>query len=117
MNLRDYCKLVLPRPPLSKENFFRTYEYEHDYGVSYDEYLIICSEHDALHYLYEENFSDENEIKIAKLEEVYNVGFVGRNYFYYCIPHLPGPQDFIILDDTITVEKIKSTAKQFRDLY
>jgi hypothetical protein len=115
MDLHEYLKDVVPKPPLSESDFIRVYEPE--FGYSYENYLTKFSEHDALHYLYEELFSSENELKIAKLETIYNVGFVGRNYFFYCIP--PVMENLIEkeLDDTITVELIKSIAKQLRELY
>jgi hypothetical protein len=109
MDLQWYCKFVLPERPLTEEQFSNQFEF----GYSYSNYLISFSEHDALHYLYEESFSDANELRISRLEDIYKVGFVGRNYFYHCTQ----TDDEPVLDETITVEKIRSIAQQLREFY
>ena len=79
--------------------------------ITTEEALIAWSEHDALHYLSGQPFSEEGEQCVAKLEKVFNRGwlFFGWNYNTY------RPEDCEY--SHITQELIEETAELIRGFY
>ena len=69
MNLKFYCEHVIPT---SIKHLLET-----DLDVS----IKMC-EHDAIHYLTQQGFTENEEIVVAYLEDKYEVGFIENNIFY-----------------------------------
>lgn len=72
MNLNSYCEHVLPT------------SLEHLIGFDLDSSIKMC-EHDAIHYLTQQGFTQNEEILVAHLEVKHDVGVIDKNRFYHLI--------------------------------
>ena len=72
MNLNSYCEHVLPT------------SLEHLISFDLDSSIKMC-EHDAIHYLTQQGFTQNEEILVAHLEVKHDVGFIDNNSFYHLI--------------------------------
>lgn len=103
MDLEIYCEHILPA------NLKRVL------GFNKEEIIKFC-EHDAIHYLTEQGFTENEEILVAHLEVKHNIGFTGRNRFYNINPKKAVNFNLQLLTyDFLTQALIKDTAlKMFK---
>jgi hypothetical protein len=80
-------------------------------SITTDEAIILWSEHDALHYLSGQPFSEEGEQCVAKLEKVFNRGWLSFGWKYNTYT----PKDCEYRH--ITQELIEETAELIRGFY